>query len=276
MPILLEKPIASDIGTAREVVAAAEAAGVRIAMSLPHRQRPSLTRLKHLIASGALGRIESVDIKMTRRAGIPGFGGWFTSRELSGGGVLMDLGPHVVDTVFWLAACSDVTTLSSRLWSTHGPSGRGLGDWGSTRRAGPSDLTPFDVEDRAQLEMELACGTHVACEVAWAHYGDDENRIRIVGDKGGADYWPERYGHGAPLRVFRDGEDGLPTDRFEALAADHDPLEFAWTKVAATFVDDLGRDASRLVSGAEALVAAELIERIYQSFDAGARERGRS
>ncbi len=200
---------------------------------------------------------------MIRRAGIPGFGGWFTRRELSGGGVLMDLGPHVVDTVFWLADCSDVTTLSSRLWSTHGPSGRGLGEWGSTRKSGPSDGASFDVEDCAQFEMELACDTHVACEVAWAHYGDDENRIRVVGDKGGADYWPERYGDAAPLRIFHDGEDGRPMDSVEDLPADHDPLEFAWAEVAATFVEDLGRDVSRLVSGGEALVAAELIERIY-------------
>ncbi len=59
LPILLEKPIASDIGTAREVVAAADAAGVRIAMSLPQRQRPSLIRLRHLIKSGTLAACRS-------------------------------------------------------------------------------------------------------------------------------------------------------------------------------------------------------------------------
>ena len=264
LPILLEKPIASEIDIARRIVSAARAAEVRISMSLPQRQRPSLIDLKHLIEAGKLGRIESIDVKMTRRAGIPGFGGWFTRRELSGGGVLMDLGPHVVDTVFWLAGCSNVTTLSGRLWSTHGPIGQGLGDWGSRRNAAPSDGSAFNVEDRARWEMDLACGTNVQCEVAWAHYGDDENRIRVVGEKGGADYWPERYGHAAPLRIFHDGHDGRPADNFDELAADHDPLDFAWTKVTQTFVEDLGRDESRLVSGAEALVAAELIERIYE------------
>jgi len=265
LPILLEKPIAPDIESARGVIAAASAAGVRMSMSLPQRQRPSLIHLKELVTSGVLGRIESLDVRMTRRAGIPGYGGWFTRRALAGGGVLMDLGPHVIDTVFWLAGCAEAATLSGRLWSTHGRSGRGLGDWGSSRGTVPPGEAPFDVEDRAWLAIELACGTHVTAEVAWAYYGDDENRIRIVGDKGGADYWPERYGQASPLRLFRDGEDGRPADCREPLPADHDPLEFAWTKVAETFVDDLDRDQSRLVSGAEALVAAELIQRLYDS-----------
>ena len=263
LPILLEKPIASDIETARGVVAAGMAAGIRISMSLPQRQRPSLIHLEHIVASGALGRIESIDVRMTRRAGIPGFGGWFTRRELAGGGVLMDLGPHVIDTALWLAGCSEARQLSGRLWSTHGPSGRGLGDWGSTRSAGPSGHAPFDVEDRASVWMELACGTHVTCEVAWAYYGGDENRIRIVGDKGGADYWPERYGQELPLRLFRDGEDGRPADVRDEMPADHDPLEAAWTKVAETFVDDFTREPPRLVSGAEALITAEIIQRLY-------------
>jgi predicted dehydrogenase len=40
LPMLLEKPIASTIGMAREVVSRARQAGTRISMSLPHRQRP--------------------------------------------------------------------------------------------------------------------------------------------------------------------------------------------------------------------------------------------
>lgn len=262
LPVLLEKPIASDIATARAIVAAAEAAGVRTVMSLPQRQRPSLRHLKDLAATGTLGRVESIDIRMIRRAGIPGHGGWFTQKALAGGGVLMDLGPHVLDTAFWLAGCTQVDRLTARTWRTHGPHGRGLGDWGSSR---VTDTAVCDVEDRAWLAMELACGTQVTCELAWAAFAGEENRVRLVGTRGGADYWPERHGPATPLRLYRDGGDGRPADADAPLPADHDPLDAAWASIAATFVADLARERSQLVNVTEALIAAELIQRIYDA-----------
>ena len=42
---------------------------LRTVMSLPQRQRPSLRHLKDLAATGTLGRVESIDIRMIRRAG---------------------------------------------------------------------------------------------------------------------------------------------------------------------------------------------------------------
>ena len=265
LPILLEKPIASDIATARNIVAAANAKKVRISISLPQRQRPSVLRLKDLINSGTLGRLESIDIRMTRRAGIPGYGGWFTQQALAGGGVLMDLGPHVIDTVFWLARCSKACNIRARFWKTHGPVGRGLGDWGSQRKSGEP---VFDVEDRVWFAMDLACGVHVTCEVAWAVYGGDENLIRIVGNRGGAQYSPEQYGSHSPLRLYRDGDDGRPADCDDQVPADHDALEPAWAKVASTFVADLDYEQSHLASGDEALIASELIQELYDDSSA--------
>lgn len=268
LPILLEKPIASTIGMAREVVARAKQAGTRISMSLPHRQRSSVVHLKRLIEAGRFGEIQSIDIKMIRRAGIPDYGGWFTRRAMSGGGVLTDLGPHVLDTVLWLAGCSqvaEVDEVNSRMWSTHGPVQRGLGDWGRRRYGVEMDDRPFDVEDRAWLSINIKSGTQITAEVAWAVYGCNENRIRIVGDKGGADYWPESYGDCAPLRLFCDNADGRPAESVLApVEADHDDLGPAWIKVAQTFVEDIATSQSRLVTGEDALVISEIIQHAYE------------
>lgn len=39
---------------------------------------------------------------IARRRGMPGFGGWFGTKALAGGGPLIDLGVHRLDLALWL------------------------------------------------------------------------------------------------------------------------------------------------------------------------------
>jgi predicted dehydrogenase len=262
LPLLLEKPVAADIGTARAIVAAAQAAGVTLAMHLPHRHRPVIRELKRLVETGFFGTLQSIEIRLLRRAGIPGFGSWFTRRELAGGGVLMDLGPHVLDMALWIAGFPEVADVSARLSSLHGPRGLGLGDWGVHKPFAAGDATQFDVDDHASLRIALASGAVIDCELAWATFGADESRIRIVGDRGGADYRPDAYGAATPLRLFAYDAEGRPADRFPpGLPVDDADLVPAWRLCAAGFVDTVATGRAPDASGADALAVAEIIER---------------
>lgn len=60
LPVLIEKPITTDIVSAREIVAAAEAGGVPIATGHHRRHNPLIARAKALVDEGALGQIASV------------------------------------------------------------------------------------------------------------------------------------------------------------------------------------------------------------------------
>ncbi|MGC1166509.1 MAG: Gfo/Idh/MocA family oxidoreductase [Solirubrobacterales bacterium] len=89
--VLLEKPLAVDLGGCDAIVAAARAAGRRVAVSHnqlfygPHR------RLAELIAAGGLGELQG----LYARLWIGGrYGGWRADPELVGGGLLMDAGVH--------------------------------------------------------------------------------------------------------------------------------------------------------------------------------------
>lgn len=262
LPLLLEKPIAADIGTARAIVAAAEAAGVALAMHLPHRHRPVVQELRRLAETGFFGTLQSIEIRLLRRTGIPGFGSWFTRRELAGGGVLMDLGPHMIDIALWIAGYPEVADVSARISSLHGPRGLGLGDWGVRK---PS-ADPFDVDDHAAVTIGLASGAVIACELSWATFGADESRIRVVGDRGGADYRPDTYGAETPLRLFGYDAEGRPDDGFApGLRVDDANLVPAWRLCAAGFVETVATGGAPDASGAEALKVAEIIERAYRS-----------
>ncbi|WP_226575072.1 Gfo/Idh/MocA family protein [Acuticoccus sediminis] len=59
-PVLVEKPLATDLAEARRLVEAAEAAGVALAVGHHRRHNPLMTKAKELVDEGRLGTIASV------------------------------------------------------------------------------------------------------------------------------------------------------------------------------------------------------------------------
>jgi predicted dehydrogenase len=96
-----EKPPAINAGEVADMKAAAEKAGKHVMFNFNNRARPESYAMKQYIADGIVGKINSAQAKWIRRTGIPGFGGWFTTKELAGGGPLIDL-LHMVDLAMFL------------------------------------------------------------------------------------------------------------------------------------------------------------------------------
>jgi len=88
---------------AREVRALAAAAArkkLTLMLNFNSWERPESYALMEYVRAGAVGRINSAQVKWIRRTGIPGFGGWFTTTALSGGGPLIDL-LHMLNLAFY-------------------------------------------------------------------------------------------------------------------------------------------------------------------------------
>ncbi|MBX5272708.1 Gfo/Idh/MocA family oxidoreductase [Rhizobium sp. NLR17b] len=253
LPILLEKPVAHDIAAAREIAARAGQAGVPVHLNLPQPLRPSMQLIKAAIADDRFGQIRSIDVAMLRHAAIPGFGTWFTQKRLSGGGVLADYGPHMLDLALHLAGDYRAKLISAKIWSDLGPKGQGLGDWAAHRNV-DDPAAQFDVEDRALLHLETAAGTLITCEVAWAYRGANESRVRLVGDLGGCEYRSDT-GDGPVLIMFPSSP--LPC------APDHDCLDGPWHLVIKRWLESLrvGERADGLSKG---MAVAEIIAQAYE------------
>jgi predicted dehydrogenase len=98
-PVLAEKPYACNAAEARQVAAAAQAAGVPVVEAFHYRYHPVTCRLLDLIGRGDLGELRHVEVDMGMPA--PGDNDPRWKLELAGG-ALMDLGCyalHVVRTV---------------------------------------------------------------------------------------------------------------------------------------------------------------------------------
>lgn len=191
--VLLEKPFALNLGEARAVAAAARAAGKALSLGMNQRFDGGAQRLRTLIAAGRLGDIHHAKAYWTRRIGIPRLGTWFGHKALSGGGVALDIGVHLLDLAMYLTGRFDPVAVSAATYGVFGHRGLGEGGWGKSER---QPGLAFDVEDVATAFVRFAGGFTVSLDVTWACHTDEERRdVRVFGSEAGAGVFP--------LRLFR-------------------------------------------------------------------------
>lgn len=94
--VFCEKPPAISAGEVEQMIAAAQTVSKTLMFNFNNRARPESFAMMDYIRGGQVGTINSAQAKWIRRTGIPGFGGWFTTKALAGGGPLIDL-LHMID-----------------------------------------------------------------------------------------------------------------------------------------------------------------------------------
>lgn len=97
--VLCEKPLALDPADAHELAGLAEQRGLRLATGLNHRFFPPILDALELARDGALGPIQSVRAVIGHRARPSFLAGWHGDPARSGGGTLVDNGPHACDLI---------------------------------------------------------------------------------------------------------------------------------------------------------------------------------
>ena len=117
--ILIEKPIAMNIGEGEKLLQYCAEKGVQIAAGFMMRFGTHIMRMKEAVQTGKLGQVVSGYSQFT--AWFPeSAGNWRQEKEKSGGGCLMDMGVHCIDLieyvtgsrVFEVAAFNDTATFS--------------------------------------------------------------------------------------------------------------------------------------------------------------------
>ena len=98
--VFCEKPIALNAADAREMVAAAQAAGRKLMIGHVIRFWPEYVLVKEMIDSGQFGRVRSAVFRRMGGAPTWGWENWFLDSNRSGHAAI-DLHVHDVDTVQW-------------------------------------------------------------------------------------------------------------------------------------------------------------------------------
>jgi predicted dehydrogenase len=199
--VLCEKPFASDADEARELLEAAERAGVVHLLGHQMRALPERRAGGRALAEGLIGEprlltfVQHIDLLADTQAARPG---WWFDRE-AGGGWLGASGSHMIDHV--------------RSW---------LGDFASVSAVLPVVADRRGVaEDSFNVRFELANGLQGVLVQTAAAWGPMQSMSRVVGSAG--TLWLER---GEAWLADRSGTRRLPVPgehRLVAMAPSEDP-----------------------------------------------------
>lgn len=161
--VLTEKPIASSLSQADEMVAEARKAGVTLGVVFQHRLRPQVNRMHELIEAGALGRLYRT--MLVQAAFRPQYyyetGAWRGTWGMEGGGVLLNQSVHFIDLLQWLGGMPRVV---------HGLAG--------------TLAHEIEVEDSASAMLEYDDGAQGMVHCDTVQFPSQE-QVEIWGERGG-------------------------------------------------------------------------------------------
>ena len=250
--VMLEKPMAMSATQGKAICAARDAVGKVLQMGMVRRQGADSEVVKKAIDDGKLGEIYQIRIRLIRRRGIPGMGGWFTTKDKSGGGGLIDIGVHFFDLAMWTTGLWNPTRVSAKTYSKFG-SPMEKYNYISMWAGPPNFAGTFDVDDYAAGMVRFGDKATLSFEVAWAANANDEQMLEILGTKGG-------------LKV---GSDTILLTEVDNILADiklnFDNKADGFAKELTKFVAAAKGEGEPAATGEQGVIAMQLIDAIYKS-----------
>jgi len=245
--VLCEKPMAMNSGEGEEMLAAAKAADRRLMINFSYRFSPAAWGLKQQVDSGILGDIYGGRTRWLRRDGFPGFGGWFGTKALSGGGPLIDLGVHRIDLALWLSGYHKPRHVLANVHSHLG-----------SARASATSAT-FDVEDYASALIVFDNGMTLQVENSWAGHieHNEEMETTLLGTRGGLTQRNLGGEYQFEGKIFT----LLNGCHVDILVKDGKPPASA----QAHFINAIINDTPHIATGEEGLIIMRILDAIYAS-----------
>jgi predicted dehydrogenase len=233
---------------ARQMQAVAKRTGRRLMINFSYRFNEQSQALKRVVDAGTLGEVYFGRTIWHRRRGMPGFGGWFGTKALSGGGPLIDLGVHRLDLALWLMGYPRPTWV---MGSTYDPIAQER-----ARAEGKS----FDVEDLAAGFVKFDNGATLSIEASWAANIKERELMetRLLGTKGGLVQRNRNEGYEFDAEFYIE-RDGCLFDM-----ALHPPVPSVRTSQQ-HFIDAIVENKPHIATGEEGIIVMDLLDAIYRS-----------
>jgi predicted dehydrogenase len=182
--VLSEKPAARTLDEALEMQRVQHETGKVLVIGVVNRFNTGVNKIKRMIDDGELGEVYQVYGSFRANRSIPGLGGAFTTKEISGGGVLVDWGVHFLDLIMYCCGDPLPKTVTGQ---AHSKLGRNLKDYAYVDMwAGPPMYEgTYDVEDFITGLIRTQ-GPTITINGAWAqNIGVNEMYVDFLGDKAG-------------------------------------------------------------------------------------------
>lgn len=236
--VLVEKPAARSAKELEPVIAAAKEKGVKVHVGFNHRYHRSLRKAKEIVDSGVLGELMFIRARYGHGGRIGYDKEWRANPDLSGGGELIDQGPHLIDLSRWF-----------------------LGDFSEVQGFAHTYYWDMPVDDNGfmllKTEKKQTAFLHASC-TEWKNlfsmeiYGRD-GKLDLSGL--GGSYGIEKLTWYKMLP-----EMGPP----ETVSWEYPMGDDSWAVEMAEFYDDIRLNRTPAAGLGDAYAALKIIEKIYK------------
>jgi myo-inositol 2-dehydrogenase / D-chiro-inositol 1-dehydrogenase len=247
--VVVEKPMALNLAECDRMIGACRTARVKLMYAEELLFAPKYVRAKQLADEGALGKVYLV------KQGECHYGphtDWFWNVDLSGGGVLMDMGCHSIEFARWVFGRPKPLSVYAQL-GTYVHQGRTRG------------------EDHSVCIVEYEGGRIGIAENSWARTGGVDDRAEIYGSAGltVADLL-----RGSSLTTFSEPGYGYavekaPDTRGWTFTMFEETWNYGFPQEMAHFVQCVRDDLTPLETGEDGRQVLELICAAYESARTG-------
>ncbi len=232
--ILIEKPIARNYEEAKEIMAVAKKNKKQVMVGMNLRFRPDSMLMRSLVNSSELGDIFYIRCGWLRKQSSDQK--WFINKNLSGGGVIIDLGILMLDLAMWILNDTKLKSVSVQKFAH----------------------TTKNVEDSSMGFVRFADERVISFEVSWGLHSEwDKFHLAAFGTKGTA--------HLNPLRAYKRLDSGHVDYTLPTNSKITDMSKKSYENELKHFIATVRDKSPAVSSGEEAVLLMQLLDAIYKS-----------
>ena len=185
--VFCEKPITVNYRLSCEMAKKANKQNRLLNLGVCNRYHKSVEMLEEMNRNGKFGKLYHVYCSFRAHRSIPGLGGAFTTKELSGGGVLIDWGVHYLDLILYILGGAKLQTLTCDAYSEMAKdmsTYRYKRMWAEETKDIENGVNDVDDFVTGHIRTDKAS---ISFNGAWAqNIAKSDTFIDFLGDKGGA------------------------------------------------------------------------------------------
>lgn len=189
--VACEKPIAFTYAEAKEMFDYARKQDRVLFACQVVRYNQEYQFAKEMMEQGVLGDVYFSEFSLIRRRGVPKWGA-FHRKDANGGGVLCDLGVHLIDAALWVMGGPEFVSISGTASSHIARNEQGVltslaesGAPAGVFNAKTYSPEEFEVEEFAAGNLRLANGCCINFKTSWAVNLPPEYSMSFAGSKAG-------------------------------------------------------------------------------------------
>jgi len=229
--VLCEKPLAISLDQAEQMINIANQKNLLLLSAFKFRFFEEVQALKKLLEQGGFGKI--LNFRLMFGGYMDMQGSWYADKAISGGGIIMDNGPHAFDLIRYLFG--EIESVSTSI----------------------SNYQNISVEDTAQIMCFLKSGAKGVFDTSWSLAVPSQSYLEVYGEYGAA--MLDLKGLNYKFKTW--------TDWKRIANQDGGDMQAIFSRQCAHFVDAIVTQNPTMTHNEDGLMAQMIIENAYALAD---------